>query len=121
MQYVRALPLYRSMQLGDSDLGFFSVLRSFLSAGNDALGPNEPSERVLSGTEDLDLISVAVGDQQHNAAIKRDNGFSARCWNCDINFARDYGKPLIRPCVLAYRFLVCPQAVDAVQRVADRA
>lgn len=95
MQDMVALTTYFAVQFGDSEFCFLSVLGAFLSPGDDALGVGETCKGVLQVPWVFDLIAVAISDEEHDAAIKGNDGCRSRrrWWYFDL--ANDRCEPLV--------------------------
>lgn len=96
MQDMIPLAADLAMQLGYTELRFFSIGRSFLSSANRALGPTKTVHSGFKMTWVGDDAAIAVGDEVDYATIKCNDGHGA--WNRvgHLDNARDGREPLAR-------------------------
>lgn len=95
MQVLFALPPNSLMQQGDTSLGLFSVLGSFLPSSKYALGMGKTSLRQLEVLGIGRRFAVGVVQKIGNASVNAHDGFCPSSGRGHIDFAHQASKPLI--------------------------
>jgi len=94
VQDVGALSADLAVQLGYTNLGFFSVVRSFLPTRNDSLGSGNPESHHTEKVGVFDQATIAVCHEVNAPSVERhDRGNLRRDLLLDL--ARDRNEPLV--------------------------